>query len=433
VSELSLWAQDTWQISPRLTITPGLRWEFNPSPEPAGNPFFFHPESGTFFQDEHRPLWPVAYTNLAPRLGAAWRITRSGSTVLRGGGGIFYDSSLSIATDLINSGPLNIENFLSGRAGLFTSILSYGFDPALRMPRLGQWNLTLDRTLGRTSGISVGYVGSKGERLIRREIGGAGNTPTALFAMTTNHGASDYEGLQVQYVRRVSPGLQSLVSYTWSHALDNNSSDALLVWDGAGASPKRDHASSDFDLRQTVTAALTYEPRGRLRGWAIDSMLHARTGFPMTVLMNEQYLGIPLANAFRPDRLPGVPLWIDDPASPGGRRINPSAFAAPAPGVQGTLGRNSFAGFGMSQLDLAIRRDWQWKDRAAIELRLEAFNALNQANFADPVRYLNSAVFGQSTSMLNVMLGTGSPGSGLAPILQTGGARNFQATFRLHF
>ena len=50
-----------------------------------------------------------------------------------------------------------------------------------------------------------------------------------------------------------------------------------------------------------------------------------------------------------------------------------------------------------------------------IQVRLEAFNVLNQANFADPVKYLSSAVFGQSTSMLNLMLGTGSPGSGLVP------------------
>jgi hypothetical protein len=432
VSELSVWLQDTWQISRRLTVTGGLRWEYNPSPDPAGSPYFFNPGSGTFV-DEHRTLWPVVYTNLAPRIGAAWRITRSGNTVLRGGGGLFYDSSLSIATDLINSGPLNITRFLSGRAGLFSSILSYGFEPELRLPRLGQWNVTLDRALGRTGAISIGYVGSKGERLIRREIGGAGNTATAIFAVTTNHGMSAYEGLQVQYVRRVSQGLQALVSYTWSHSLDNDSSDSALVWAGPGAAAERDHASSDFDLRHTLTAALTYELPRRFKGWAIDGMLRARSGFPVTILMNEQYEGIPLANAFRPDRLPGERLWIDDPGSPGGRRINPAAFAAPAPGLQGSLGRNSLTGFGMSQLDLAVRRDWRWKDRGTIELRLEAFNALNQANFADPVRYLNSPVFGQSNSMLNLMLGSGSPASGLAPVLQSGGARNLQATFRLRF
>ena len=86
-----------------------------------------------------------------------------------------------------------------------------------------------------------------------------------------------------------------------------------------------------------------------------------------------------------------------------------------APGVQGMLGRNAIAGFGMSQLDLSARREIRLHEHRSILLRVEAYNALNHANFADPVRYLNSPVFGQSTSMLNLMLGTGSPGSGLSP------------------
>ena len=64
---------------------------------------------------------------------------------------------------------------------------------------------------------------------------------------------------------------------------------------------------------------------------------------------------------------------------------------------------------------------------------MEAYNALNQANFGDPVKYLNSPEFGQSISMLNMMLGTGSPGSGLAPILQTGAPRSLQGSMRFQF
>jgi len=72
-------------------------------------------------------------------------------------------------------------------------------------------------------------------------------------------------------------------------------------------------------------------------------------------------------------------------------------------------------------------------ERCRLQFRLEAFNGLNQANFADPVRFMSSPMFGQSTSMLNLMLGSGSPGSGLAPILETGGARSLQATLRFRF
>jgi hypothetical protein len=87
----------------------------------------------------------------------------------------------------------------------------------------------------------------------------------------------------------------------------------------------------------------------------------------------------------------------------------------------------------MSQLDVAVRREFRLSEHRSILLRVEAYNALNHANFADPVRYLNSPVFGQSTSMLNLMLGTGSPGSGLSPLLQTGGPRSLQGFVRFQF
>jgi hypothetical protein len=440
VTEISLWAQDTWQISPRILITPGLRWELNPAPEATPAAFFLDPQSGTFLNHIGRPLWPVAYSNFAPRLGAAWRVRKSGGTVFRAGGGLFYDSSLSIATDLINSGPFSITQFTNGVYGFVSSLLSYAFSPDLRLPRLTEWNFTLDQALGTHDVLSVGYVGSKGRRLIRREVGGPGNTPTALFALTTNNGASEYQGLQVQYRRKVLQGFQSLVSYSWSHSLDNDSSDAFLVWAGPGAGAARDHSSSDFDLRHSLTAALTYElparPAGIARwlgGWALDSLVRARSGFPISVLLNDQYRGIALSNAFRPDRILNQPIWLDDASAPAGKRLNRAAFQAAPAGTQGTLGRNSIPGFAMAQVDLALRREFRFQDRKVIQVRLEAFNALNQTNFADPVKFLSSAVFGQSTSMLNLMLGTGSPGSGLSPLLQTGGSRSLQATVRFRF
>ena len=151
------------------------------------------------------------------------------------------------------------------------------------------------------------------------------------------------------------------------------------------------------------------------------------------MLLNEQYQGITFANAFRPDQLLNQPIWIDDASAPGGKRLNRAAFLAAPAGRQGTLGRNSIPGFSMGQVDLALRREFHLRESKALQVRLEAFNALNQANFADPVRYLSSAIFGQSTSMLNLMLGTGSPGSGLSPIVQSGGPRSMQVTVRFRF
>ena len=87
----------------------------------------------------------------------------------------------------------------------------------------------------------------------------------------------------------------------------------------------------------------------------------------------------------------------------------------------------------MWQLDLALRREFRVAECCGIQLRLDGFNALNHPNFGDPVKFLDSPLFGRSTSLLNMELGTGSPGSGLAPALQTGGPRALQASIRFHF
>ena len=261
-------------------------------------------------------------------------------------------------------------------------------------------------------------------------MGGRGSSAVVWVAMATNNGASDYHGLHLQYRRRMARRLQASAAYNWSHSLDNSSSDSVVHWAGAGSSPAGDRASSDFDVRHSFTAAFTCELP---RGWAADGIFRARTGFPLTVLEAERHTGVVFANVFRPDLVAGQPLWVRDDAAPGGKRLNAAAFRMAAPAVQGGLGRNAITGFGMSQLDLALRRDFRLGERRSLELRLEAFNALNQASFADPARYLVSPLFGQSTSMLNLMLGTGSPGSGLAPIFQIGGARSAQAMLRLRF
>ena len=445
VKEFSLWAQDTWQATGRLTVAAGMRWEFSPAPSLATPANFLNSVTGDVSVDPSRPLWPLTYGNFAPRLGLAYRLDKYGRTVLRAGAGLYYDSSVSIATDVINNGPLNGTSFTSGQFSPASAQLSYGFEPDLRLPQVIQWNVALEQGIGANDVVSLGYLGSTGNYLIRREV----SNSTGLLnyvALTTNRAASDYDAMQLQYRRQVARGLDAAASYSWSHSLDNDSSDAFLLWSGLGASAAGDHASSDFDLRQTLTAAAGYEfpvraartAAGRLLGgWGIDAVAHARTGFPITVLGAEDIRGLSLVNAFRPNWVYGQPLWTDDSSAPGGRELNPSAFAPistiTAIGAQGSLGRNVPTGFGMWQVDLAVKREFRLADNRGLEVRLEAFNALNHANFGDPVKFLDSPVFGRSTSLLNMMLGTGSPGSGLAPVLQTGGPRSLQASIRFHF
>jgi hypothetical protein len=441
VQELSLWLQDTWQVSSRLTVAAGLRWEFSPAPTAQAN--FLDATTNSLVQNT-QPLWPTSYHDYAPRLGLAWRITKDGRTVLRAGGGLFYDSSMSIATDLINGGPFSANVLNSNISPIASSSLTFGFEQGLKLPQVRQWNVSLEHGFGTHDVISLGYVGSSGRDLIRREAGGAGSNLQDYVALTTNHGASSYNALQAQYRRHVARGLDAVVSYAWAHSLDDDSSDAFLLWAAHGAGIGHDHASSDFDLRHSLTAAVSYElpppasPRFAARllgGWAFDGIVHARTGFPITLQQAEEISAINVVNAYRPNWVYGQPLWISDANAPGGKTLNPAAFSIPGTynTTQGNLGRNVPSGFGMAQLDLSLKREFHFGEQRGIQFRLEAFNALNQANFADPIRFLDSPLFGQSTSMLNTMLGTGSSGSGLAPVLQIGGPRSVQLSVRLHF
>jgi hypothetical protein len=446
VQEFSLWAQDTWRVGNRLTVAAGLRWEFSPPPPVEGQVSFLDLTTGALAAVPGKPLWPLSYGNFAPRLGLAFRLDKSGRTVLRAGAGLYYDSSVSIATDVINSGPLNGANLLNNGNLLLSKTISYGYAPNLQLPQVIQWNVSLEHGFGSHDIVSLGYLGSTGNHLIRREMSDTSNV-LSYVALTTNRAASDYDALQFQYRRHVAQGLDAVASYAWSHSLDNDSSDAFLLWSGERASAAGDHASSDFDLRQSLNTALSYQfperstgsvGRRLLGGWGIDAILHARSGFPITVLDAEDTTGLGLANAFRPDWVYGQPLWISDSSAPGGKVLNPNAFQALTPttgnvGLQGSLGRNVPTGFGMWQVDLAVKREFRLAERRGIEVRIESFNALNHANFGDPVKFLDSPVFGLSPSLLNMELGTGSPGSGLAPVLQTGGPRSVQASIRFHF
>ena len=126
VREISGFAEDTWRLAPRLTATYGLRWEISPAPLPGDTAYFLDSAKG---QEEalQQPIWRSTYGNFAPRLGLAFRPTASTRTVIRAGGGIYFDSSLSLATDLINDGPLNFSQFRAGGMGSFQPCCATAF------------------------------------------------------------------------------------------------------------------------------------------------------------------------------------------------------------------------------------------------------------------------------------------------------------------
>jgi hypothetical protein len=447
IQTLSLFLQDTWRILPRLTLTYGTRWELTPVPAdhlttatpgaalPVGAPG--GPLTGSASSNSSN-IWATRYTQFAPRVGAAYLL--SPHSVLRAGWGIFYDLSFSVATDPINGTPFNRWEFNAatpiGATPVASAIPGYSFAPDLRLPYSTEWNVTYEQALTPSDVVSLAYVGSSGHDLLRREGTPAIGTRIAQQIVATNHGASSYNGLELQYRRRLARGLQGLASYTWSHSLDNASWDSGLYFVQPGITASRDWASSGFDVRSSFNAALSFDlPRSGhslLRDWSIEGILRVRSGFPIDVLADQNVLGLGFDNVTRPDLAQGVPVWIQDGSAPGGRRLNPAAFMAPT-GQQGDLGRDAVTGFGLAELDLAVRREFRLWNESKLQLRFEGFNALNHPAFADPVPFLNSPLFGQSTSMLNFMLGSGSPHSGLTPAFQIGGARTLQLSLRFRF
>jgi hypothetical protein len=233
--------------------------------------------------------------------------------------------------------------------------------------------------------------------------------------------------------------LEGLLSYTWSHSIDTASWDSAVFLVQPGLSAADDRTSSNFDVRHTFSGAMSYDlklprgPRFLASGWSIDTIFRARTGFPIDVLAAETYEGLPFANVVRPSLVAGIPTWTTAPNVPGGRSLNPAAFTVSPNRLQGDLGRNAIRGFGMSQLDLALHKTFAIAGRASLEFRAEVANALNHPDFADPERYLASALFGQSASMLNLMLGSGTPRSGLTPAFEIGGPRTIQIGLKLRF
>jgi len=165
-------------------------------------------------------------------------------------------------------------------------------------------------------------------------------------------------------------------------------------------------------------------------GFALDSIVRLRTAAPVTVVTGRDPLGLGLTNVARPDLVPGQPLYLYGDGLPGGKRFNPAAFdgeTSLAQARQGTLGRGTLRGFGLQQVDLALRRRFALHERLGLEVRADAFNIFNTANFANPIGVLTNTNFGRSTQILSTGLG------GLNPLFQIGGPRSMQLALRLQF
>jgi hypothetical protein len=477
---VSAYVQDAWKPHARLSVTYGLRWDYNPVPSGRGanglQPFAVENINNLPDLSLARPgtpLYRATSNNFAPRLGIAYE-TRSSSrteSVIRAGVGLFYDLGNGPAGSAIGGGvfPFSTQKLLFGvqfplsrddesppsvtSSAPFSTIVA--FPSVLKLPYVWHWNISFQQSLGNEQTLNVSYVGAAGGHLLRTEeyVGGVAGVPERFtqILFTGNAGYSNYNSLQFRFQRRVRKGTHLIVSYAFSHSFDNVSTDT--VFDGVPGrflNPRIAYGSSDFDIRHTATMGLDYPLpiaggshllRAVLSNWFVDSIVIARSSPPVDVVVSRD-IGFG-TYAFRPDLLKGSPLYLHDGSLPGGHRLNPSALFIPIESRQGNLERNFFRGFSLFQADLAIRRRFRITERANFQARVEAFNLFNHPNFSAPAsqmgrvdssgKFFSQDGFGISAATLGQGLQSGSVGAGFSPLYQIGGARSLQLALQINF
>jgi len=396
---------------------------------------------------------------VAPRLGLAYQLSTGSNwdTVLRGGFGVFYDlgsgslGGVSVyfpySTSNIVSNvtfPLSAENAAPPPITTSPPVSAILVaDPQLKPPRTYQWNVAIEQSLGRSQSLSMTYIGAVGRDLLRATNLLNPNPNFPFVDITTNSATSDYQALQGKFQRRLSRGLQALASYTFSHSIDNGSTDAAFTYLNTPASianPNIDRSDSDFDIRHSFTTGVTYDlpspesnkfAHAALGGWSVDCFIFARTAPPVDVVS-----GIVFANGIalypRPNVNTAVPLVLYGFQYPGGKAFNPAAFTAPPTGQQGDFGRNVLRGFGAWQADLALQRQFHLTEKLGLRFRAEFFNIFNHPNFGSPTNTLTSPLFGKSTQTLASGL-AGADNAGFNALYQVGGPRSIQLALKLLF
>jgi hypothetical protein len=459
LNQFSLFAQDDWKMSKALSLSLGLRWDLAPPPKGENGQDAYtvlgdiNTPTSLKVAPRGTPLWHTGWYNLAPRAGVAWAENSEPGKelIVRAGGGVFFDASnqlalrafsgLGFANSIHFAGqPLPITppelNVPPPGSSPYSGTNAFAFPSHLQLPYSWQWNVALEKALGRSQTLTASYVGASGQRLLdeqRRNVNQA--NPNLGDITFYPHGlTSNYEAMQLKFQRSLVQGVQTLVSYTWAHALDYGSTDPAFPLI---------HGNSDLDVRHNLETAISWDlprpagnylTRNLFGGWRLDGRVLARTGFPVD-LGGNFFLDSITGNTYSSgvDLIPHRPLYLHDSGFPGGRVFNGGfnatnpAFSVPQGDAQGQAPRNLVRGFSAYQGNAGVRRTFHLHDALNLQVEGEMFNVTNHPNFGYIDPYLPDLLFGQPTKLLNQSFG--STGS----IYQQGGPRSMQISLRLVF
>ena len=444
--------QDKWQVSRRLTLNYGIRYELPTVPYTAnGNATELNPNQtaivggtpGFRFTNPNHKNW-------APRLGFAYRI--NDKTVFRGGAGIYYNpNQMNSYTFLSNNPPFATILNCTWSVGLTPVNVSAPFASAGVCPagatvgtvitnawdqptaRMNQWSANLERQLWNGGGFEVQYLGSHSYHLDRNYYNntpypGAGSVntrrPNTLFGpirTVANDLIANYESMSLMFRQRMSRGLQMQASYTWAHTIDassdsNNGGQPMNPYNWKG-----DYGNANWDIRHRFLATFVYDipwfsnPNPILKGvfskWQMNGVITLQTGLPFNITSN----GVDTANTASPGTY--RPNLVGTATQNCGRGhlvgcIDSSAYSIAAlyPATTnfayGNLGRNIFHGPGAETVDFSVMKYFPIKERVKFQLRFETFSLFNHANFANPSTGFGAGTFGNITGLNGVAPGT---------------------------
>ena len=446
---------DSFRVRQRLTINAGLRYEYNSPPSDTE-------DRANVYDTISRSLVQVGTNgvprggfepdrnNFAPRVGLAWTVGEDEATVLRAGYGVYFDQSpLAPGEALYFNSPYFDNNIFFSLPGLpltlsnpFPSFFPFPLpDSALAIQRdlrtayMQHWNLNVQRQFGRNSVLEVGYVGSKGTKLLTaRDINQP--RPSVLppglpfvprpdprfddIDLLESRANSNYHSLQARFQQRLSRGLATLVSYTWSKSIDDASSFFTSAGDPNFPQNSNDaraeRGRSNFDVRHRLSASYSYDlPFGKgrahladdgwvstlLSGWQTFGIVTLQTGRPFTVALLSEIDNSGTGRSILGFGANDRPNVVGDPRignpSPG-QWFNQSAFAFPAPGTFGNAGRNILEGPGYANVNASLVKNTAISEQFNLQFRAEVFNLFNHPNFNLPDNFLGSPTFGQILS-----------------------------------
>lgn len=369
------------------------------------------------------------WLDFAPRFGFAYDLNGKQRTVFRGGYGVFYERIQgNYIFSGINNPPFiqqqtiqaaNIDNPTGGTQALFPASITNSHPSDLKIPRIMNWSLGVQQKLDKVTTLDVAYVGSSAASLTRAlninqlPVGTLQRNPGvnvnalrpfqgyADIQQFVNGANSIYNSMQLSLRRQMKGGGLLSLSYTWSKAITDASAYNEQPMDSYNA--KRDRGLMAFDRRQNLIVSYVYplpfwqKPdafvKKVLGGWQISGITTINTGLPQNLSINGDRAGTGLSNQ-RPDA-------VGDWRAGGGSRFqwfNTSAFALPALGTFGNLGRNVVTGPGTNNWDASLQKNFHVTERFRFQFRAEFYNAPHHFSWLGVGTTLGNANFGQITS-----------------------------------